>query len=983
MNPPSAPPAALYRVDDPLENFKLRLRIRELSRLQVPHEDPSERVDATFVVHWQQKIYSPWEIEDYVKHKNSSDGAPNVIANRKRLHRLDTPKQPVAAMLQPAMLFTYVDGDGYSAPDKKNILATYSADNRESYMAAATRHHVPDDDLSGRQSRVRERLSRERTCKSMHICLATDVNVKAPDQQDKATEHLLCTLNLYSDGLLEVSPDFSAMLEEPLKGSVTSATEQIPTNGMFASDKTAAVALRKGLRLGTFSLRSASGSDFEYTLENMNGIISPTEIDEFEKRTQSNDLARSLKLRGLRGPDSAWKQDPPKELFNRTVAINAELVSATGFSGRELFISYEVVCPDNWDLRTGNLNDGVASEDEGSEKSFSEQDEEEDVLFGRTQVATVHDSYGSPHYSNGAPGGSGDISMIMPNENIIWGTLFFVITCIAVILGPGYGFWIVPAIVIAIVLGTGTPGGGNVEVVRLSEKDRMNMNWGGKYDSHKEGFAPSFGLSAEGGGGGAVTEPVASFGHPMGMSFDVRDEGFETSLAPSGAYPVILIEVFSTQYFGGNTLEGYGYVPLSDACVGFKDFSVSTWRPIGSRASRLTEFFVGGNPVLHHPVFAEVPNKMSSSLSRFGVLSEGSGSVRFRINTLTTDPRKKQALQDKMKRAQPEGVHRNLGRRSVDDIVNHFKQVEALNKSMNKSGGIFTPKALSALGKSADLSASGAKPRESAEPLSSTARAERVSQILNRARNRVATLTASRDDSSPAATPTPAAAGPTRATPTRPKEAAGGRRLEMPKDVRAEEDKLDDEKDENAPLLGRPPIRKLSSRGESGDLEPSGSRPPARRPSATDRDRDRGGDRDRDRGGDRDRDRGGDRDRDRVSRAGNAPAASEEAETWDTYETPLRVRRSSPSIMDMDEAPLRDVRSGMEGASPVPGEDGAEASEMDPLISAPRSLSSNARLRQFQREKSLSGEVESTPELKPLRPLRPGGSKFSNPRGNL
>lgn len=52
------------------------------------------------------------------------------------------------------------------------------------------------------------------------------------------------------------------------------------------------------------------------------------------------------------------------------------------------------MCPENWDLRTGNLNDGVASEDSGSEKSFSEQDEEEGkiiyVSFHSMQSATYN-----------------------------------------------------------------------------------------------------------------------------------------------------------------------------------------------------------------------------------------------------------------------------------------------------------------------------------------------------------------------------------------------------------------------------------------------------------------------------------------------------------------------------------------------------------------------------------------------------------------
>lgn len=246
--------------------------------MQVPRENPSERLDTAFVVNWQQKIYSPWEIADYLKYKNSSDGSQSAVANRKRLSRLDSPKQPVSGLLEPTMLFTYVDGDNEHPGYTKKLLSTYGGTEKESYLADAVRAHVPSDNLSNRQSKVRDRISRDRTYKTMHICLATDVNVKTPEQQEKSTEHLLCTIHLYSDGMLEVSPDFSQLLEEPSKG-VKPATEQEPVNGMLASHKTAVIALRKGLRLGTYTVRSSSGSEFEYTFENMNGIITPLEIE--------------------------------------------------------------------------------------------------------------------------------------------------------------------------------------------------------------------------------------------------------------------------------------------------------------------------------------------------------------------------------------------------------------------------------------------------------------------------------------------------------------------------------------------------------------------------------------------------------------------------------------------------------------------------------------------------------------------------------
>ena len=219
-----------------------------MSRLQVPQENATERVDKTFIINWQQKKYSPHEIEDYLKHKNVSYGSQNDIANRKRLQRLDTPKQPITSLLEPTMIFTYVDGDNCNTVIKNKTILTPASDT---YISAAVKHGVVDDALDSRQKKVKDRLSRERTCKTMHICLATDVNTQQPDKQDKATEHLLCTLNLYSDGVLEITPDFSALLEEPTKGLI--APEQIPVKGMFATELTSATALKKGLRLGTYT----------------------------------------------------------------------------------------------------------------------------------------------------------------------------------------------------------------------------------------------------------------------------------------------------------------------------------------------------------------------------------------------------------------------------------------------------------------------------------------------------------------------------------------------------------------------------------------------------------------------------------------------------------------------------------------------------------------------------------------------------------
>lgn len=86
------------------------------------------------------------------------------------------------------------------------------------------------------------------------------------------------------------------------------------------------------------------------------------------------------------------------------------------------------------------------------------------MLFGRTQLATAKDMIPSAPGGGGSPGGGGDLSLFIPAESVIWGTLFFVVTCISVVVGPSYGFWVVPAVVIAVVLGSGTPSNGASEV---------------------------------------------------------------------------------------------------------------------------------------------------------------------------------------------------------------------------------------------------------------------------------------------------------------------------------------------------------------------------------------------------------------------------------------------------------------------------------------------------------------------------------------
>lgn len=426
-------------------------------------------------------------------------------------------------------------------------------------------------------------------------------------------------------------------------------------------------------------------------------------------------------------PTGSWTQDPPSERCSHTVSYQTEIVSATGFDGRELFVRYEVVCPSQWDLRTGNTGDGVVSEDSGSEKSSSEFEEEQDLLSGTTQRASTIEKPFSAYCRTGFGSGvplSTDIGMFQGGtEGSFWGTLYFVITCISVVVGYGYAFWVVPALVIPIVLGSGNPGGGDQEIIYLSEEDEMDEAWGGTYGTPQYSQAPRLGLSSSTSSVGGVAEPIATFNHQMSLSFDVKELPYDSAVAPSGTYPVLLVEVFSVGMFGSNSLEGYGYLPMKST-PGAMDASIMTWRPIGSRVARMNDAFVGSAPELRNSIFAEVPNKVSSSLSRFGVLSEGSGSLRIRINTAVTDPRVDEtvvALRAKDGHSGA-GGRRDSSRRTVDDILQQMKVAGALSRT---AGG-HPPAAVASSRGSSAASAPHVLDREA-----------RVLDILRRAKTRL------------------------------------------------------------------------------------------------------------------------------------------------------------------------------------------------------------------------------------------------------
>lgn len=222
----------LYRVVDPIENFKIKIEVREISRLSSQTEEEYIPFKRTAVLHWQEKIHGPVDVADYIKHKkdNHLRGTPSQLESRKEIADLHDQVNSSAGgttatsiisgggdekLLSSTMLYTYTDRDHFRSAEGGLLINSNGA---ESYVGEALhRGHEHSDSSSSsgnassmsflsRAQKVEKRESKGLKFKSMHICLATDVDVKAilSDHSHEAltslSEHVLCSLRLYQDG---------------------------------------------------------------------------------------------------------------------------------------------------------------------------------------------------------------------------------------------------------------------------------------------------------------------------------------------------------------------------------------------------------------------------------------------------------------------------------------------------------------------------------------------------------------------------------------------------------------------------------------------------------------------------------------------------------------------------------------------------------------------------------------------------------------
>lgn len=73
--------------------------------------------------------------------------------------------------------------------------------------------------------------------------------------------------------------DFGLSHDHSLDGSFLSSRQSVAPS-IFLRDTVVAEASKQGFRLSTYRVRSDKGIDYEYTIENMNVVISPVELED-------------------------------------------------------------------------------------------------------------------------------------------------------------------------------------------------------------------------------------------------------------------------------------------------------------------------------------------------------------------------------------------------------------------------------------------------------------------------------------------------------------------------------------------------------------------------------------------------------------------------------------------------------------------------------------------------------------------------------
>ena len=676
---------ALHRCSDSLENFILKFQIRELKNLifdtdMINNNDKGASKDdhlgrepygSLLNIKWQDKIYGPEEIHNYIKYK--TEKCPDHFREKKKIMQTYETKHNIKFedLLKPTMVYTFTDNDSYR-PDipSQIVCGDGTLATHVSYHGSHNGNLENSSIISqNNANKVITRQNNENGMKQMLVCLASNVDVEklktnVLDPRMFYDEYVLCTIEILDtsasneatgldsestskDLLVIMTPNMSPLLPEQ------SATQSLLSATL--DDASSYAAIKQGLRLENYRLSCRGGSEFLYTIENLNQKISPLEISSLEQKDRIMEKMSVLSNRGLQyyidgGSKSAavasignaddqnelrdlWKQDPPKPGFDKNIIYMGEIVSADGFGEEEaLFIEYFFAHSDSYSLRTGNRSDGA----ENPLTDASTFDAESiGLMRGQTMISYSSSNNSSRHgltLPRLRPGWDGFVftSELPQVSRVIIGYSLYVLVFLILLFDFDRPMWIFVAVVLLFFGMTASP---NTALQMVVSDDKVNNQASG--GSYGQSAARSLERSNVKVVGDTMTETSFNINHPIHGSFDVKEVATNNNF-DSDKGPIIYFQVFGHGALGTQTLIGYGYTQLPSAS-GFIDVSVSTWKPIGDTYSRMSELYLGTSTRVRHHNFIH-HSQNSRIINKFGVATETSGRIRFRCQTITVTP---------------------------------------------------------------------------------------------------------------------------------------------------------------------------------------------------------------------------------------------------------------------------------------------------------------------------------------------------------
>lgn len=188
-----------YRINDPIQNFKIKIRLEKASSINLPkfqsEEDPSSVEEYTFS--WQEKVLSRREYELYTK-----DGFVPSNGLEKRYISLASHGR------KTRRLFTYVDHDSFVgstklAPLASNMVERIENDERKAPVKQRGVSKRLEVDYEGKGDNVKTTA----TYTTMYIM--ADLNATEGTEAVQENEAVLCTIKHYSNNVLSLKPNFN------------------------------------------------------------------------------------------------------------------------------------------------------------------------------------------------------------------------------------------------------------------------------------------------------------------------------------------------------------------------------------------------------------------------------------------------------------------------------------------------------------------------------------------------------------------------------------------------------------------------------------------------------------------------------------------------------------------------------------------------------------------------------------------------------